>query len=62
MLLIGKLYDLGEFMVLPDTYVMVVSQSLMDSSGAKDKMVSYHGTGIIPPQSKAYFPSADFLH
>jgi len=56
-----KLFDLGGFMVLPDTYVMVVSQSLVGSAGAKDKMLSYHGAGIILPQSKTYLPSADFL-
>ena len=57
-----KLFDLGGFMVLPDTYVMVVSQSLVGSAQAKDKMLSYHGAGIILPQSKAYLPQMDFLH
>lgn len=54
-----KLFDLGGFMVLPDTYAMVVSQSLVGQ--AKDKMLSYHGAGIILPQSKGYLPRAEFL-
>jgi len=56
-----KLFDLGGFMVLPDTYMMIVSQSLVGSQEAKDKMLGYHGAGIILPQSNSYLPSGEFL-
>jgi putative restriction endonuclease len=56
-----KLFDLGGFKVLPETYVMIISQALVGSPEAKDKMLTYHGAGIILPQSRAYLPGADFL-
>ncbi len=56
-----KLFDLGGFKVLPDSYVVVVSQSLVGSAEAKDKMLRYQGAGIILPQSKAYLPWTEFL-
>jgi putative restriction endonuclease len=57
-----KLFDLGGFMVLPDSYVIAVSQSLVGGVQARDKMLSYHGSAIILPQSKTYLPRTDFLH
>jgi putative restriction endonuclease len=56
-----KLFDLGGFKVLPETYVMIISQALVGSREAKDKMLTYHGAGLILPQSRAYLPGADFL-
>jgi putative restriction endonuclease len=56
-----KLLDLGAFTVLPDDYVIMVSQSLVGSVEAQDKMLGYHGAGIVLPQSDAYFPDTEFL-
>jgi putative restriction endonuclease len=56
-----KLFDLGAFMLLPDTYVMVMSQSLVSSADAAGKMLAYHGAGIVLPQSKSYLPDSAFL-
>ena len=56
-----KLFDLGGFKVVPDTYAVIVSQSLVGSLEARDKMLAFHGAGIVLPQSTKYFPRAEFL-
>jgi putative restriction endonuclease len=56
-----KLFDLGVFSVLPEGYTMVVSQHLTGGDQAKGRMLSYHGAGLILPQSKSYLPGPDYL-
>lgn len=51
-----KVFDLGAFKVLPGTYQMVFSQHLNGSVSASDRMLAYHGAGLILPQSKEYLP------
>lgn len=56
-----KLFDLGGFKVVPDTFAVIVSQNLVGSPEARDKMLAYHGAGIVLPQSEQYFPRPEFL-
>ncbi len=56
-----KLFDLGAYTVLPEGYVLVVSQHLTGSDQAKDKLLSYHGAGLIRPQTDASLPRGEFL-
>jgi putative restriction endonuclease len=56
-----KLFDLGAFTVLPAGYILVVSQHLTGSDHAKDRLLSYHGAGLIRPQTDASLPKAEYL-
>jgi putative restriction endonuclease len=56
-----KLFDLGAFTVRPEGYVLAVSQHLTGSDQAKDRLLSYHGAGLIRPQTDASLPSGEFL-
>jgi putative restriction endonuclease len=56
-----KVFDLGAFTILPDTYQIVFSQHLNGSDDAAARMLVYQGTGLILPQSNEYFPQPDFL-
>jgi putative restriction endonuclease len=51
-----KVFDLGAFKILPETYRMVFSQHLNGSETASDRMLAYHGAGMILPQAKEYLP------
>ena len=51
-----KVFDLGVFKILPETYQMVFSQHLNGSETASDRMLAYHGAGMILPQAKEYLP------
>ena len=51
-----KVFDLGAFKILPETYQMVFSQHLNGSETASDRMLAYHGAGMILPQAKEYLP------
>ena len=51
-----KVFDLGAFKILPETYLMVFSQHLNGSEGASQRMLAYHGCGMILPQAKEYLP------
>jgi putative restriction endonuclease len=51
-----KVFDLGAFKILPETYLMVFSQHLNGSKGASQRMLAYHGCGMILPQAKEYLP------
>jgi putative restriction endonuclease len=56
-----KIFDLGGFTIEPDDYVMVFSQFLVGSSDTQGRLLSYHGAGIVLPQSLTYHPSNEFL-
>lgn len=56
-----KLFDLGVFTVLPQGYTLVVSQHVTGGDQAKERMLTYHGAGLILPQSKSYLPGTDYL-
>ena len=51
-----KVFDLGAFKILPETYQMVFSQQLNGGELASQRMLAYHGSGIILPQAKEYLP------
>jgi putative restriction endonuclease len=51
-----KVFDLGAFKILPETYQMVFSQHLNGGETASHRMLAYHGSGMILPQAKEYLP------
>jgi len=51
-----KVFDLGVFKILPESFVMVFSQHLNGSEAASQRMLAYHGAGLILPQAKEYLP------
>lgn len=51
-----KVFDLGVFKILPESFVMVFSQHLNGSEVASQRMLVYHGAGMILPQAKEYLP------
>jgi putative restriction endonuclease len=51
-----KVFDLGAFKILPETYQMVFSQHLNGSEATSQRMLAYHGAGLIQPQAPAYLP------
>lgn len=57
-----KVFDLGAFTILPDTYSMVFSQHAVSGKASRKMLLGFHGAGIILPQSKDYYPRAEFLH
>ena len=56
-----KVFDLGVFKILPDSYQMVFSQHLNGSEASARTMLAYHGAGLILPQSREYLPAPMFL-
>lgn len=56
-----KVFDLGAFTILPETYQIVFSQYLNGSDEAAARMLAYHGAGLILPQSCEYKPQPAFL-
>lgn len=56
-----KVFDLGAFTILPDSYSMVFSQHAVSSEASRSMLLGFHGAGIIMPQSKDYFPHREFL-
>lgn len=56
-----KVFDLGAFTILPDTYQIVFSQHLNGSDEAAARMLAYQGAGLIMPQSNEYLPKPEFL-
>ena len=57
-----KIFDLGAFTILPDTYSLVFSQHVVASEASRHMLLGFHGAGLIMPQSKDYYPSPEFLH
>ena len=56
-----KVFDLGAFQILPETYQMVFSQHLNGSEAASQRMLAYHGSAMILPQAKEYLPHPNHL-
>lgn len=56
-----KVFDLGAFTVLPETYQIVFSQHLNGSDETTGRMLAYQGAGLILPQAREYFPQPRFL-
>lgn len=56
-----KIFDLGAFTVLPDTYEMVFSRHVVGSPEVQARLLSYHGAGLIQPQGREFMPNPEFL-
>jgi putative restriction endonuclease len=56
-----KVFDLGAFTILPESYQMVFSQHLNGSDDSAGKILAYHGASLILPQSRDYLPQPEFL-
>jgi putative restriction endonuclease len=56
-----KLFDLGAYTILPNQYVVVVSQHLTGSEHAKLRMLGYHGAALIRPQTEASLPRPEYF-
>jgi predicted restriction endonuclease len=56
-----KVFDLGAFTILPDTYSLVFSQHAVAGEASHSMLLGFHGAGMIMPQSKDYYPRAEFL-
>ena len=57
-----KIFDLGAFTVEPTHLSIVYSQNLQLGESTRSHLLSYHGAGIIGPQSTAYAPDKAFLN
>lgn len=56
-----KVFDLGAFTVLPETYQIVFSQHLNGNDETAGRMLAYQGAGLILPQAREYLPQPEFL-
>ena len=56
-----KIFDLGAFTVEPANLSIVFSQNLQLGESTRSHLLSYHGAGIIQPQSKVYAPDREYL-
>ncbi len=56
-----KIFDLGAFTVEPTHLAIVFSQNLQLGETTRSHLLSYHGAGIIQPQSKTYAPDREYL-
>lgn len=56
-----KLFDLGGFTVVPDTYSVVFSQHAAASESARQRRLAHDGAGMLLPQSRDYYPAHGFL-
>lgn len=56
-----KIFDLGAFTILPETYLMVFSQHLNGDDDTTKRMLAYNGARLTRPQSREYFPQTEFL-
>lgn len=57
-----KIFDLGAFTVEPANLSIVFSQNLQLGDATRAHLLSYHGAGIIGPQSTAYAPDRAYLN
>jgi len=57
-----KIFDLGAFTVEPANLSIVFSQNLQLGEATRSHLLSYHGAGIIQPQSQAYRPERAYLN
>ncbi len=56
-----KVFDLGAFTILPDSYSLVFSQHVVAGEASRSMLLGFHGAGMIMPQSKDYYPGGEFL-
>ena len=56
-----KVFDLGAFTVLAETYQIVFSQHLNGNEETAGRFLAYQGAGLILPQAREYFPQTAFL-
>jgi putative restriction endonuclease len=56
-----KLFDLGVFTLIKDKHTIVVSQHVTGGEDTRARMLSYHGAGLIRPQSDSCLPRPEFL-
>jgi putative restriction endonuclease len=56
-----KIFDLGAFTILPDTYKLVFSQQVAGGEDTKNALLARHVNPLIKPQSVEYLPAAPFL-
>lgn len=57
-----KIFDMGVFAIRPDDGVMLFSQQLNGDKDTQGKLLAYHGSPLIQPQSQDYAPNSEFLH
>jgi putative restriction endonuclease len=57
-----KIFDLGAFTVEPENLSIVFSQNLQLGDATRSHLLSYHGAGIIGPQSLTYAPDRAYLN
>ncbi|MCP5276966.1 MAG: HNH endonuclease [Thiobacillus sp.] len=56
-----KIFDLGAFTILPDSYKLVFSQHVAGGEVTKHALLERHGNPLLEPQSKDYLPAQQFL-
>lgn len=56
-----KIFDLGAFTVVPDSFTLVFSQRVAMGEATRVALLSHHGAGMILPQSARYYPDSDRL-
>ncbi len=56
-----KIFDLGAFTITPDTYQVQFSRHVVGSPDIQARLLSYHGAGLISPQSPEFLPNREFL-
>ncbi|MBU1664189.1 MAG: HNH endonuclease [Gammaproteobacteria bacterium] len=56
-----KIFDLGAFTILPDSYKLVFSQQVAGGETTKNALLVQHGKPLLKPQSKDYLPAGQFL-
>lgn len=56
-----KLLDLGAFTVEPVQLTIRFSQNIQVNEATRASLLSYHGAGLIEPQSEEYRPSPKYL-
>lgn len=56
-----KIFDLGAFTILPDSYKLVFSQQVAGGEVTKHALLERHGNPLLRPQSSDYLPAGHFL-
>lgn len=56
-----KIFDLGAFTILPDSYKLVFSQQVAGSETTKHALLERHGNPCLYPQNADYLPAGQFL-
>jgi len=56
-----KIFDLGAFTILPNSYRLVFSQQVAGSEETKHTLLKRHGNPLLYPQSADYLPAEQFL-